>query len=143
MPVIGIVFVLLGVFSLVNGAWMIASAATWYENLPGAVPDFGAYNGHFIRDIGLAYCISGAGFLWSAYHLRQCRIVVVAQALWAAGHAVLHVIDIVAGRVSGTHWFMDAPGVLLPGLVLGVIALPTVWRVVYKEAGYGPAESTP
>ena len=71
MPAIAIIFIILGVLSAANGAWMLVSAPTWYENLPGVV-DTGAYNGHFVRDIGLAYFVSGAGFVWCAFNLRRC-----------------------------------------------------------------------
>ncbi|MDZ4857600.1 MAG: hypothetical protein SGI88_01355 [Candidatus Hydrogenedentes bacterium] len=134
MRALGIVFVVLGVLNAANGVWMIASASTWYETLPGRVPDFGAYNGHFIRDIGLVYLISGAGFVWSAFNLRTCRPVMIAQALWAGGHALLHVADLLTGRIGAAHWLLDAPGVLLPGVVLGILALTPVWHVVNPAA---------
>ena len=37
---------------ILNSLFMLISPATWYHKLPGAVPDFGPYNEHFIRDIG-------------------------------------------------------------------------------------------
>ncbi len=138
MPKLGIVFIVLGAFSVINGAWMLVAAPAWYELLPGRVPDFGPYNGHFIRDIGLAYLISGAGFVWSALNLKRCRPVMIAQALWAGGHALLHVADMIVGRVGAIHWILDAPGVLFPGVVLGVLVLPPVWRIVNPgETGIG------
>jgi len=130
MPALGMVLIVLGALNAANGLWMLASSATWYELLPGRVPDFGAYNGHFIRDIGLVYLISGVGFVWSAFHLRACRPVMVAQALWAGGHALLHVAEMVSGRIGAAHWLLDAPGVLLPGVVLGLLVWNPVWRVV-------------
>ena len=138
MPAIAIIFIILGVLSAANGAWMLVSAPTWYENLPGVV-DTGAYNGHFVRDIGLAYFVSGAGFVWCAFNLRRCWPAVVAQALWATGHALLHVADMVAVRMPLTHWIIDAPSVLLPGAVLGVLAVPRVWRIVNPLAREAPS----
>ena len=134
MPALGIVFIILGVVNLFNGVWMIVSAPTWYELLPGRVPDFGPYNGHFIRDIGLVYAISSAGFVWSALHLRECRPVMIAQAMWAGGHALLHVAEIASGRIDAVHWLLDAPGVLLPGIVLGILVWRPVWQVVNPQA---------
>ncbi|MBM3289825.1 MAG: hypothetical protein FJY92_06700 [Candidatus Hydrogenedentes bacterium] len=133
MPAIGVVFVVLGLLSVANGGWMLAHAPTWYDSMPG-VTDVGPYNGHFVRDIGLAYAVSGVGFVWCAFNLRRCWPVVVGQALWATGHAVLHVLDMFAGRLPLTHWIVDAPGVLLPGLVLGLLAMPAVWRIVNPQA---------
>jgi hypothetical protein len=129
MPAIGIFFLILGGLSIVNGGWMMLHAALWYETLPGVV-DTGPYNGHFVRDIGLAYAVSGIGFVWCAFNLRRCWPVVVAQAMWAAGHALLHVADMFMERMSVAHWIIDAPGVLLPGAVLGMLAVPKVWRIV-------------
>ncbi|HRI87915.1 MAG TPA: hypothetical protein PLJ47_03885 [Candidatus Hydrogenedentes bacterium] len=129
MPALGYIFCILGALSILNGIWMIGSAPTWFENLPGRVADFGPYNGHFIRDIGLAYLISGIGFVWSAFHLRACRPIIIAQAFWAGGHALLHVADMIVGRVGAIHWILDFPGVLFPGVVLGVLVVPRVWRI--------------
>lgn len=126
---LGTAFLVLGALSIVNGAWMVCSAPGWYESLPGVV-DTGPYNGHFVRDIGLAYFISGVGFVWCAFNLRRCWPVVAGQALWAGGHALLHVADIATGRMPASHWILDAPGVLLPGVVLGLIAMPRVWRTI-------------
>ncbi|NUM53987.1 MAG: hypothetical protein HUU46_10125 [Candidatus Hydrogenedentes bacterium] len=137
MRIIGIVFCILGALSIANGGWMILYAPGWYDSIPG-VTNTGLYNGHFVRDIGLAYFISGAGFIWCAFNLRQCWPVIVAQAMWATGHAALHVADMFMARLPLTHWILDAPGVLLPGAVLGLLAVPSVWRIVNPLARQVP-----
>ena len=129
MPALGIVFVILGALAIANGGWMVLHAPTWFDSVPG-VTDTGPYNGHLVRDVGLAYLVSGIGFVWCAFNLRRCWPVIVAEAMWATGHAALHVADMITRRMSLSHAIIDAPGVLLPGLALGVLALPKVWRIV-------------
>lgn len=129
MPAIGMVFIILGLLSIANGGWMVLHAPTWFDSLPG-VTDTGPYNGHLVRDVGLAYIVSGIGFVWCAFNLRRCWPVIVAQALWATGHATLHVADMITERMPASHWIIDAPGVLLPGLALGLLATPKVWSIV-------------
>lgn len=138
MPIIGVVFCILGLLSVANGGWMIAHAPTWFDSVPG-VTDTGAYNGHLVRDVGLAYVVSGAGFIWCAFNLRRCWPVVVAQALWAGGHAALHIADMLTARLPISHWILDMPGVLLPGAVLGLIAVPGVWRIVCPAGRAAPS----
>lgn len=129
MPALGIVFVILGVLSIANGSWMVLHAPTWFDSVPG-VTDTGPYNGHLVRDVGLAYMVSGIGFVWCAFNLRRCWLLIVAQAMWATGHAALHVADMITERMPPSHWIIDAPGVLLPGLALGVLAVPKVSSIV-------------
>ena len=133
-----ILYGFMGLTSLANGLWMLWNPEGWYENIPAAVPDTGAFNPHFIRDIGLAYTISGVGFIWAFYNLSRCRIVHIGQTLFIGGHAGLHIIDIVLGRLPIDHWWIDAPGVLLPGLIMAVLCVPSVWKRVNPEAGQDP-----
>jgi hypothetical protein len=134
MPILGIVFMLFGVLGIGNSLWMLISPETWYHNLPAAVPDTGAFNPHFIRDIGLLYGMSGAGFIWSAFRLDRCYSIHIVQTGFYAGHALLHVVDIVMGRLPQSHWLEDALGVFMPGIVLGVLCVPAVWRKANPRA---------
>ena len=133
-----ILYGLMALTSLANGLWMLWNPEGWYENIPAAVHDTGAFNPHFIRDIGLAYTISGLGFVWAFYNLSRCRMVHIAETLFVGGHAGLHVIDIVLGRLPIDHWWIDAPGVLLPGLIMAVLCVPSVWKRVNPETRPGP-----
>lgn len=123
-----ILFYAFGLISIGNGIWMLVSPETWYHDVPAAVPDTGAYNPHFIRDIGLAYFISGVGFIWMGSNVSRAYVVLVGQALFAAGHAVLHVIDVIMGRLPLDHIWIDAPGILIPGLFIGILCIPAVWK---------------
>lgn len=42
-------------------------------------------------------------------------------------HALGHVIEILIGLLPASHWWIDFPLVLFPGLMLGVLAIPRVW----------------
>lgn len=127
MAKLAYLFLFLGVMSLVNGSWMLFSAETWYAYLPAAIPDTGMFNGHLIRDLGLVYALSGAGFVWSAFQLSRAYPVMIGQAVFYGGHAVLHVIDILLGRLPESHWIEDAFGVFVPGIVITAIAIPAIW----------------
>ena len=50
---------LLGVLNFGNGLVMLATPHRWYEQVPG-VAATGPFNHHFVIDIALAYCASGA-----------------------------------------------------------------------------------
>jgi hypothetical protein len=122
-----IFFLIFGLLSVANGIYMLYRPDHWFYNIPAAVPDTGEYNAHFVRDIGLAYLISGFGFLWSAIYIAKCRIVHLGNTLFVAGHAVLHVMEIAVGRLPKDHLIHDAPGVLVPGLIMVILCVPAVW----------------
>ena len=120
---------LLGAVSLANGAWMLAHAWSWFTWLPG-VMDTGAVNAHFIHDVGIAYAVCGAGFVWCARNLAAARPVFIGITLFFVGHALGHVAEILAGQLPPRHWWVDLPLVFAPALALGALALPNAWRRV-------------
>ncbi len=115
--------------SFANGAWMIFFPHAWYANLPGGVPDTGPFNPHLIRDLGVVFAVSALGFAWCAFNLARCLPVHTGLTAFFTGHAVLHVVDILTGRLPLYHWWMDAPLVFVPAIALILIALRPVWRV--------------
>ena len=118
------------VLNVANGAWMLIAPESWYMDLPAAVPDTGPFNVHFVRDIGMTFTLLGFGFGWCAMNLARCYPVYVGLTAWVMGHALLHVADIISGRLPSTHWGIDAPVVFFPALLLLVLALPPVWQTV-------------
>jgi len=123
--------IVLGFFavgSLVNGAWMLVDPAGWYTTLPAAVPDTGPLNSHFVRDIGSAFVVMGAGLAVAALRpaLRLPLVLITALFYWL--HALVHVTDTLAGRLPPSHWGIDFPGVYLPAILLIVIALQLARR---------------
>jgi len=126
--VLKLFYLISGTLSLLNGIWMILSAYSWFYNLPSGVPDTGAFNGHLIRDLGLVYIIAGLGFGWSAFNLKNCRVVHIGLTIFFTGHALMHVVDIILERLPHTHWLIDAPLVFAPGIIMFLIALPVLWK---------------
>jgi hypothetical protein len=123
----------MGLTSLANGAWMLAHAWSWFTFLPGVI-DTGAVNAHFIHDVGIAYALCGAGFIWCARNLGAARPLFVGITLFFVGHALGHVVEILAGLLPARHWWVDLPLVFAPALILAYLALPGTWRRVASAA---------
>ena len=117
-----------GLAGIGNALWMLADPAGWYRNLPAAVPDTGPLNLHFVRDIGCAYAAVGLGLCAAAELPSMRRGALFAATLFYAFHALLHVADIVAGRLPAEHWLIDLPGVFAPALLLAALCLPRFHR---------------
>ena len=116
-------------FSFVNGAWMLLLPLSWYTDFPAAVHHTGAFNPHFVRDIGVAYVVSALGFAWCALRpAAESRPVHAGLALFFAGHALLHLADILSGRLPQVHWLIDTPLVFVPALILIVLSFRSVRR---------------
>jgi hypothetical protein len=123
-----LIYAVSSLLSFVNGAWMIIAPRSWYTDLPAAVPHTGPFNGHFIRDIGVAFALAGLGFLWCALHPRSSLAVHWGITLFFCGHAVVHIAEIRAGLLPHAHWRIDAPSVFAPAIILLVLSVPSVRR---------------
>ena len=102
---------------------MLTAPYPWYLTIPGVIQT-GAFNDHFVRDIGAAYLTCGVGTLLGALDLRRHAGAVVVAATFQAVHAAIHLITPFCG--SGTPWPLlarDFPGVFLPTLL-------SVWLAV-------------
>lgn len=115
----GWVFLLLGAGMLGNALWMLAGPMHWYTELPAAVPDTGPFNPHFVRDIGCAFFTVGATLVWAARTPALRFPLVSIATLFLVAHALLHVYDTAVGNLPSNHWWLDAPGVYAPAIVLG------------------------
>src|SRR4029453_1777711 len=100
----GFVLLLLGVGSVVNALWMLADPLRWYHDLPADVPDTGPFKPHFVRDIGVAFLAVGVGQIWAAFRPAWRAPLVGVAAIFAVGHALLHVYDTARGAVPSDHW---------------------------------------
>lgn len=118
----------LGLTSLANGLWMLADPATWFMQIPAAVPDTGPLNRHFVHDIGVVYSIAGLGAIWCARDLAGSYIAHLGVMLFYVGHALVHVAEIGLGLLPHSHWWIDLPLVFLPAVILIVLTLPGVRR---------------
>jgi hypothetical protein len=119
---------ILGVTGVANGLWMLFGPESWYHGLPAGVPDTGPFNAHFVRDIGAAFTTFGVGFCVATRVLWLRRPVVLLATGFFGLHALVHVADLLSGRLHSGHWLIDMPGVFIPALVLGVLCLPRWWR---------------
>ena len=120
-----IVFLLSGLGNLGNALWMLADPYGWYVGLPAAVPDFGPYNEHFVRDIGCTFATLGALLLWAAATPAMGLPALATATLFSGMHALVHVYDTARGLVAPAHWTIDLPGVYVPTLLL--LGLTIAW----------------
>ena len=110
-----IMLLILGVFHLLNGLYMLAAPMAWYMAVPG-VSASGPLNHHFIADIGLVFVASGAGLILGARKGPRAAVWAAAGAAWPALHALLHIWG----------WFahgLPAIGPLIASEVLGVVGI--------------------
>jgi len=105
---------------IVNSIWMFVSPLSWYHELPAAVPDFGPYNRHFIRDIGGAYLACALSLLYSAFYINARLYGILFSSLFFGFHAATHVFETFVGEVSSSHWWIDMPGVYVPFILLSI-----------------------
>jgi hypothetical protein len=115
------IYLLFSLLSLSNGAWMLLFPQSWYTDLPADVPHTGPFNAHFVRDLGVAFLVSGLAFAWSARNIDRSYPVHIGLTIFFTGHALIHLLDIATGHLPTTHWLIDLPGVFLPALLLMLV----------------------
>jgi hypothetical protein len=108
---------------------MLVAPAHWYGNVPAAVPDFGAYNPHFVRDLGVAFLVVGIGLVWGLRDAAVRPVTVAIASMFYGFHAGIHVFDTLRGHVHAEHWLVDFPTTYLPAIVLIAIWLAARGRV--------------
>jgi hypothetical protein len=102
----------LGVYYGVNGLVMLSAPVFWYQTVPG-VTATGPFNGHFVRDVGVAFMASASAFAVAAMRGRY-GIALRSAAVFLAGHAVLHLPDLAPG--GGFAAIRDAIMIVVPGV---------------------------
>lgn len=105
---------------------MLLFPRSWYTDFPAGIPHTGAFNSHFIRDLGVVYLVVALAFAWCARNVDRSRPVHVALTIFFVGHALIHVADITSGNLPQIHWLIDTPGVFLPALLMIVLAFAPV-----------------
>jgi hypothetical protein len=106
-----------------NGGFMVVSPSAWYAAVPG-VSDTGPFNPHFVRDIGSAFLVSALGFAWMVVDRRRAWPAAIAGAAFLCLHALVHVVDLLAGRESLGHLAGDLPAIFLPAVLALWLARP-------------------
>ena len=110
--------------ALANGAFMLTAPFAWYDAV-GTVKATGPANGHFLRDIGLAYLVSGALLGYGAANLSLRWGAALAGAAWLLLHGLLHVWEVGKGICSPSIFWQEAPATIgLPVLALVGVAIP-------------------
>ena len=90
---------------------MLLAPAAWFARVPGVPAPF---NTHFVRDIGVAYLVAGAGFVWLAFSERA-RSAALAGSAFLALHALLHVVQAASHSVHGSAELVrDLPTIYAP-----------------------------
>lgn len=90
--------------------------------MPG-VPHTGPLNAHFVRDIGCAYLVAGAGLIAFARDVRA-RAAALAGGAFLALHALVHLFDAASGHEALHDLVVDLPGVFAPSTLALWLAWP-------------------
>jgi len=106
----------------INALAMLFGSFWWYNAVPG-VTATGAYNPHFVRDIGAAYLVVAGGLGWFAWRPVQGWPALVAAAAFLVLHAGIHVFDATCSSDPLGNLIRDLPGVYLPALLAAGLAL--------------------
>ncbi len=77
---------------------------------------------HLVRDVGCAYLTMGLLLALAACWPRGGFPLLIAVAVFMVLHALLHVWDILAGRLPMSHTLTDLPLVFLPGVMTVALA---------------------
>jgi hypothetical protein len=121
-------------FALVNGGIMVWDPRDWYQLLP-TVQHTGPLNRHFIRDIGLAYLTCGMMLGYAARFPSGRWLAALAGVLWLTLHGAFHVWELLTGVGSPHVFWMDAPGVLGPPLMVWIALCILMVRQRIAPAG--------
>jgi hypothetical protein len=113
----------LAAMTAANALWMLVSPQTWYHELPANVPATGAYNEHFVRDIGCAFAVMAFALGWAALRPAVRPPLLVIATLFLVAHAALHVFDSARGYLPAGHWHHDVAGVYVPAVTAVVLAI--------------------
>ncbi|HEV7589643.1 MAG TPA: hypothetical protein VGO40_16125 [Longimicrobium sp.] len=120
-------YIVAGALSLGNAGWMLIGPASWFTKLPAALPDTGPYNGHLVRDLGVAFAVMGVALACAARNPARARGVHLAVTAFLVGHALVHVADLLSGRLPHRHWLFDVPFTFVPPLLFLALAA-AAWR---------------
>lgn len=113
--------ILLSVYFLLTGAYILTMPETFYRLTPG-LDLMGPFNMHFIRDVALTFLVSGGAMLWGA--IKRNRVALICGAAWPFLHALYHcVIWWHRGFPFDHIWATDVAAVIVPGIAGICIAI--------------------
>lgn len=105
-----------------NALAMLLASFWWYNAVPGVIAT-GAYNPHFVRDIGAAYLVTAGGLAWFTWRPVQGWPALVAAAAFLVLHAGIHVFDASCSSNPVADLIRDLPGVYLPAVLAAGLAV--------------------
>ncbi|HVI91271.1 MAG TPA: hypothetical protein VM659_23455 [Dongiaceae bacterium] len=105
---------LLALFYGVNGLVMLFLPVFWYGTVPG-VTATGPLNLHFVRDIGLGFLAASAAL--ALFTRCRDRRLLWPAVIFLAGHAMLHLVEIVSAGDFGSAEIRDLLLIVIPGLL--------------------------
>ncbi|CAF0984610.1 unnamed protein product [Rotaria sordida] len=112
-----IICLVIASINILNGLWMIVAPEHWYYNLPAGVPEFGPVNVHFIRDIGCIFFLLGIGLIFAAFYLSYRLPLFTMNTGFYLLHMLVHVHEVVSGRIRLSMFWVDLPGVYIPAII--------------------------
>ena len=118
----------LGAGGALNGLFMLADGARWYDSVPG-LAHTGPFNPHFVADIGAAYLVASVALMARAWRPRYWPAALAGAAFFVA-HALIHVADLALAR-SGE-----------PGVEIGLVIIPaalSLWAALPSAPIQGEA----
>ena len=111
---------LIGLFHSANGLAMVVASRAWFDAAPGA-GETGAFNPHFVMDVGLAFLAGGIAFLAFAWR-PSLKLAALGCSGFLASHALLHLASAAQGHVHNLA--ADLLGVVLPAFAGLALAWP-------------------
>jgi hypothetical protein len=105
------------------GLFMAISPHGFYK----AVGPFGAYNGHYVRDVSSFYCALGVGLLLAVRRVSWRVPVLALASIQYALHALNHLIDIGKAHPAWNGYFDFL------SLAVAAALLAWLWRVAARE----------
>lgn len=104
-----------------NALFQLGAPLAWYDVVPG-VPSTGAFNPHFVRDIGAAYLVTAMGLAWFAWRPVQGWPALVAGATFLVLHTGIHLFDASCSASPVADLIRDLPGIYAPAMLAAWIA---------------------
>jgi hypothetical protein len=100
-------FLVLGAGLAPTALGMLWAPLLWYEWFPG-VAERGAFNAHFVRDLGCCFLVVALSFLWAVKAEARARSAVIASTGFLLLHALVHAAEATAGAHHVTGRLLTA-----------------------------------
>ena len=106
-----LILYILGGYHFATGAIAYFKPRFFFDHF---VSHTGAYNVHFLNDIGAAYLAAGAALMLAAYIAKWRVPFAISAFLFLGLHSLIHITEIVRGQLSSGQAVTDAVTILIP-----------------------------